>query len=126
MNHLGFMAENKTFLMKPIGHVRCSRLKSKEDYFKKKKGQVFPAQAIITPELADGLGEIETFDHIWLIWVFDRNIDEGFKLTVHPPADPDNARAMFVTRSPYRPNPIGLSCVKVLKHNFIQFTNYFF
>ncbi len=55
------------------------------------------------------------FSHIWLLWLFSENRKTGWQATVRPPRLGGNARlGVFATRSPYRPNPIGLSCVRLL------------
>jgi len=114
-----------SFEMTPVGHVECHDLKKREDHYNKKQGETFKARAIINLELAGALDEIDTFDHIWLIFVFDRNIGEGFKTRVFPRPDPSQERGLFTTRSPYRPNPIGLARVRVLgrENNIIHFEN---
>ncbi len=57
---------------------------------------------------------IEEFSHLWLIWQFSDNIREDFSPTVRPPRlGGDRRMGVFATRSPFRPNPIGLSCVKL-------------
>lgn len=65
------------------------------------------------PEAVRGL---EEFSHIWLLWEFSENIrlDGSWSATVRPPRLGGNERkGVFATRSPFRPNPIGLSCVKL-------------
>ena len=58
---------------------------------------------------------IEGFSHIWLIWKFSETETDSFKPTVRPPRLGGNKRmGVFATRSPFRPNPIGLSSVKLL------------
>lgn len=60
----------------------------------------------------DALRGIEGFSHLWLIWQFSRAIREEWSPTVKPPRLGGNQRmGVFATRSPFRPNPIGLSCV---------------
>lgn len=62
----------------------------------------------------ESLNGIEEFSHLWLIWQFSENIREEFSPTVRPPRLNGNKRkGVFATRSPFRPNPIGLSCVKL-------------
>ena len=62
----------------------------------------------------EALRGIEGFSHLWLIWEFSKNKREGWSPTVRPPRLGGNARmGVFATRSPFRPNPIGLSCVKL-------------
>lgn len=71
---------------------------------------------VFEPEFrnADALRGIEGFSHLWLVWVFDRAVREQWSPTVRPPRLGGNARmGVFATRSPFRPNPIGLSCVKL-------------
>ena len=63
------------------------------------------------PEMLRG---IEGFSHLWLIWSFSKSGDR-WSPTVRPPRLGGNARmGVFATRSPFRPNPIGLSCVRLL------------
>ena len=63
----------------------------------------------------DALRGLEDFSHLWLIWHFSQVKQEGFAPTVRPPRLGGNARmGVFATRSPYRPNPIGLSSVKLI------------
>ena len=60
----------------------------------------------------DALRGIEGFSHLWLIWAFSKAEREGWSPTVRPPRLGGNARmGVFATRSPFRPNAIGLSCV---------------
>ena len=62
----------------------------------------------------DALRGLDGFSHLWLIWAFDQTVREGWSPTVRPPRLGGNARmGVFATRSPFRPNPIGLSCVKL-------------
>ena len=65
----------------------------------------------------DALRGIEGFSHLWLIFHFSEvKAQDGFRPTVRPPRLGGNrAEGVFATRSPYRPNPIGLSCVKLLR-----------
>lgn len=65
----------------------------------------------LRPEMGEGLADIEGFSHLFVIWVFDRS--EGPELTAHPPSD-DRPHGVFATRSPQRPNPIGLTVVELL------------
>lgn len=61
---------------------------------------------------------LEGFSHLWLLWQFDRN-GEKWSPTVRPPRLGGNRRlGVFATRSPFRPNPIGLSCVELEKVDF--------
>ncbi|MBO4217433.1 MAG: tRNA (N6-threonylcarbamoyladenosine(37)-N6)-methyltransferase TrmO [Clostridia bacterium] len=63
---------------------------------------------------ASALRGIEEYSHLWLIWGFSENEGKGWSPTVRPPRLGGNRRVgVFATRSPFRPNPIGLSCVKL-------------
>ena len=63
---------------------------------------------------ADALRGLEGFSHIWLIWVFDKAVRDTWSPTVRPPPQGGkNPMGVFATRSPFRPNPIGLSCVRL-------------
>ena len=62
----------------------------------------------------DALRGLEGFSHVWLVWVFDQAIRKTWSPTVRPPRLGGNQRlGVFATRSPFRPNPIALSCVKL-------------
>src|ERR1700732_2741701 len=65
----------------------------------------------IKAELELGLTDIEGFSHLIVIWAFDRS--QGFELLGTPPSD-DRPHGVFATRSPRRPNPIGLTVVELL------------
>ena len=72
---------------------------------------------VFEPEyrVPEALRGIEAFSHLWLIWEFDRTDRETWSPTVRPPRLGGNQRiGVFATRSPYRPNPIGLSCVRLI------------
>jgi len=62
----------------------------------------------------DAVRGIQDFSHIWLIWEFSKAKRDGWTATVRPPRLGGNERVgVFATRSPFRPNPLGLSCVKL-------------
>ena len=63
---------------------------------------------------ADALRGIEGFSHLWIIWQFSEAVRTGWSPTVRPPRLGGNTRmGVFATRSPFRPNNLGLSCVKL-------------
>ena len=63
----------------------------------------------------DALRGLEDFSHLWIIWQFSEAVREEWSPTVRPPRLGGNTRlGVFATRSPFRPNAIGLSCVKIL------------
>lgn len=62
----------------------------------------------------DAFRGLEDFSHVWLLWEFSENKDKKWSATVRPPKLGGNKRVgVFATRSPFRPNPIGLSCVRL-------------
>ena len=69
--------------------------------------------------VAEALRGLEGFSHIWLIWEFSETARADWSPTVKPPRLGGNRRmGVFATRSPFRPNPIGLSCVRLEKVDF--------
>lgn len=76
------------------------------------------ARIIFEPEYrnADAVRGLDGFSHIWLIWEFSANRRTGWQPTVRPPRLGGNEHmGVFATRSPFRPNPLGLSCVELVK-----------
>ena len=74
------------------------------------------ATIVFEPEYRspDALRGIDGFSHLWLIWEFSETVRESWSPTVRPPRLGGNTRlGVFATRSPFRPNPIGLSCVRL-------------
>lgn len=77
------------------------------------KGKIVFEKEYSAPEAFRGL---EDFSHIWLLWKFSEAEDDKWRPTVRPPLLGGNKRmGVFATRSPFRPNPIGLSCVRLEK-----------
>jgi len=68
----------------------------------------------ILKEFEPGLADIEGFSHLFVLWEFDRSHD--FDLISRPPSD-DKPHGVFATRSPRRPNPIGLTVVELLRRD---------
>lgn len=82
------------------------------------KGEIVFEPEYREPEAVRGL---EGFSHIWLIWCFSESVTDKWSPTVRPPRLGGNVRmGVFATRSPFRPNPIGLSSVELEK---IEFTS---
>jgi len=100
------------FTPQPIGVVSSPYKNTKE--IQKGFGAKHDAEGLlkILPELEAGLADIEGFSHLFVIWEFDRS--EGFELLGTPPID-DRPHGVFATRSPRRPNPIGLTVVQLLR-----------
>jgi tRNA-Thr(GGU) m(6)t(6)A37 methyltransferase TsaA len=97
--------------MRPIGRVSSPYRDTPE--VPKGLGAQHPAEGFleIRADLEAGLTDIEGFSHLIVIWAFDRA--EGFILVGTPPSD-DRPHGVFATRSPRRPNPIGLTVVELL------------
>ena len=102
----------------PIAHIRSDF--SEKFGIPRQSGLVeeLTADVVFTPEFRDpaALRGIDGFSHLWLIWEFSKARREGWSPTVRPPRLGGNQRmGVFATRSPFRPNPIGLSCVRLLE-----------
>jgi tRNA-Thr(GGU) m(6)t(6)A37 methyltransferase TsaA len=101
-----------TFSMQAIGYVGSPYKDARE--VPRGLGTQHRADGIleIKPELELGLTDIEGFSHLFVIWAFDRS--KGFELVGMPPSD-NRPHGVFATRSPKRPNPIGLTVVELLR-----------
>ena len=100
------------FSLKPIGFIQSPYKDSKE--IPKGLGVKHDAEGVLRllPEFEAGLADIEGFSHLFVIWFFDRS--SGFDLTACSPSD-NRSHGVFATRSPRRPNPIGLTVVELLR-----------
>ena len=111
------------YTIHPIAHIRTD--------FTDKFG--IPRQSGLVPELTarivfepeyreqEAVRGLEGFSHIWLIWCFSESVTDKWLPTVRPPRLGGNVRmGVFATRSPFRPNPLGLSSVELEK---IEFTS---
>jgi tRNA (adenine37-N6)-methyltransferase len=103
--------EMTTFAMQPIGFVRSHYQETRE--IPKGLGAKHDTEGVldILPEFTDGLMDIEGFSHIFVIWAFHRS--QGYSLQGGTPID-GRPHGVFATRSPQRPNPIGLTVVELL------------
>ncbi len=105
------MGDTAMLSMQPIGHVRSPFRGTRQ--VPKGLGARHDTEGVleIRPEFEAGLKDIEGFSHLFVIWVFNRS--EGFSLVGTPPSD-DRPHGVFATRSPRRPNAIGLTVVELL------------
>ena len=105
------------FTSRPIGFVN-SPYKSTGD-IPKGLGAKHEADGVlaILPEFEAGLTDIEGFSHLIVIWEFDRA--HGFELLGTPPSD-NRPHGVFATRSPRRPNPIGLTIVELRRREGVE------
>ncbi len=101
-----------TFSMQPIGYVKSPFTKTQD--VPRGLGAKHDTEGVleILPEFETGLTDIEGFSHLILLWVFDRS--GGYELMGTPPSD-NRQHGVFATRSPYRPNPIGLTVLELFR-----------
>jgi tRNA-Thr(GGU) m(6)t(6)A37 methyltransferase TsaA len=97
--------------MQPIGYVRSPYHDTHE--IPKGLGAKHETEGVleINPDFEPGLTDIEGFSHLYVIWAFHHS--EGYSLLGTPPSD-NRPHGVFATRSPRRPNPIGLTVVELL------------
>jgi len=102
------------FQMHAIGFVRSPYTNTSQ--IPKGKGAEHHAEGVldILPEYEQGLMDVEGFSHLYVLWVFDRA--GGTELIAYPPSD-NKPHGVFATRSPQRPNPIGLTVVTLLRRD---------
>ncbi len=100
------------FTSRPIGYVTSPYKNTSE--IPKGLGAKHEADGVlnILPEFEPGLTDIEGFSHLIILWEFDRS--QGFELLGAPPTD-NRPHGVFATRSPRRPNPIGMTTVELLR-----------
>ena len=98
------------FIMHPIGFISSPFADKSQMPIQASLSKTI-GQIEVLPEFAEGLRDIEGFSHIILLYVFHQS--SGYELSVTPFLDTQK-RGLFATRYPARPNPIGLSVVKLL------------
>jgi tRNA-Thr(GGU) m(6)t(6)A37 methyltransferase TsaA len=104
--------------MRPIGYVRSPFSETSE--IPKGPGAEHTALGTLEllPELEPGLQDIEGFSHLFVVWALHRS--EGHELLAQVPLDEGRPHGVFATRSPRRPNPIGLSVVELLRREGLR------
>ena len=104
----------RVYAMRPVGFVRSPYTDTSQ--VPRGFGARHDVEGIleIAPEFEEGLRDVEGFSHLFVIWVFDRS--DRVELLGIPPTD-DRPHGVFATRSPYRPNPIGLTVVRLLRRD---------
>jgi len=98
------------FIMRPIGEIHSPFTDKKQTPIQPTRSQAV-GQVVVYPEFVEGLQDVEGFSHIILLYAFHQS--EGYALRVKPFLD-DQLRGLFATHHPCRPNPIGLSTVRLL------------
>jgi tRNA (adenine37-N6)-methyltransferase len=108
------MNPKSLFTPRPIGFARTPFKETSQ--VPKGLGTKHKADGVleILPEFEAGLKDIEGFSHLFVLWMFDRS--EGFELLGAPPGE-EESHGVFATRSPFRPNPIALTVVELLRRD---------
>ena len=101
---------NFTFQM--IGVIRSEHTEAAQTPIQPAFAEGCPGRAEILPAFAEGLRDVEGFSHLYLLYVFDRAGSASLMLR---PFMQDTERGVFATRAPRRPNPIGLSIVRLVR-----------
>jgi tRNA-Thr(GGU) m(6)t(6)A37 methyltransferase TsaA len=99
----------------PIGHLKTCFT---EKFGAPRQSQMIPdARGVLKllpdPAFAQALHGLETFSHVWVIFVFDRHEEQAWRPLIQPPRVGVPKVGVFASRSPHRPNPIGISAVKL-------------
>jgi len=100
--------------MRPIGYISSSYSETKQVPKGLGTKHTMEGKLEVLPEFAAGLQDVEGYSHLFVIWVFHEA--RGFELVGTPPTD-NVPHGVFSTRSPRRPNPIGLSVVELIKRD---------
>jgi tRNA-Thr(GGU) m(6)t(6)A37 methyltransferase TsaA len=102
---------NASYPMQPIGRIHSPF--TDRSQIPMGPGARHEAEGVLElrPDLEAGLLDIEGFSHLYVLWVFHQA--EGYELVATPPTD-DRPHGVFATRGPYRPNPIGLTVVRLV------------
>ncbi|MDD2980461.1 MAG: tRNA (N6-threonylcarbamoyladenosine(37)-N6)-methyltransferase TrmO [Hespellia sp.] len=112
------MRQDNTLCIKPIGYIRTDfptkfGIPRQGGMIEELKAEIHFEKEYQIPDAFRGM---EEYSHLWLLWGFSANVGAGWSPTVRPPRLGGNERkGVFATRSPFRPNPVGLSCVKLEK-----------
>lgn len=109
---------SEAYTIHPIAHIQSDF--AEKFGIPRQSGLVedLEARVVFTPDcrVAEALRGIEQYSHLWLVWQFSQAAGRPWHPTVRPPRLGGNVRmGVFATRSPFRPNPIGLSCVRLEK-----------
>jgi tRNA-Thr(GGU) m(6)t(6)A37 methyltransferase TsaA len=98
--------------IRPIGVIRTPHTRPEQTPIQPVFAENIPGRAEVLPEYADGLRDLEGFSHIWLLYWLHQS---GPTRLIVRPFLQDVERGVFATRAPVRPNPIGLSLVRLIR-----------
>lgn len=107
---------------KPIGYIQTPFQRPENMPIQPSAAEGTSGKVILYPDFTEGLRDLEGFSHAYLI--YHLHLSKGFSLQVIPFLD-KNPRGLFATRAPKRPNPIGISVVKIerIENNVIHISN---
>jgi tRNA-Thr(GGU) m(6)t(6)A37 methyltransferase TsaA len=110
---------HKDYHFKPIGVIQTPFKELEGMPIQPRSSHRAPGKVILDPEFAPGLKDLEGFSHLILVYIF--HLAEGYQLQVEPFLD-NVERGLFATRAPRRPNPIGISVVRLrsIKNNHLE------
>lgn len=111
------MPDTEVYSIHPIAHIQSDF--AEKFGIPRQSGLVdgLEARVVFTPDyrVAEALRGIEQYSHLWLVWQFSQAAGRPWRPTVRPPRLGGNVRmGVFATRSPCRPNALGLSCVRLV------------
>ena len=108
------MKSHGSLTVEPIGYVHCEKQLKFEAPHQPDSSSSEVNTVVLLPgrQFEIALEDLAGFDRIWLVWWFDKN--KTWRPRAMPPRGPAKRRGVFATRSPHRPNPIGLTCVPLI------------
>lgn len=112
----------KSLVVDPIGYVHCSKQLKFEARHQPDQSSLEVNTIVLLPDkqFEIALEDLAGFERIWLVWWFDKN--KTWRPRAMPPRGPAKRRGVFATRSPHRPNPIGLTCVPLISIDGLTLT----
>lgn len=116
------MKNSASLTVEPIGFVHCTKQLKFEAPHQPDSGSGETNTIVLLPgkQFEIALEDLAGFDRIWLVWWFDKN--KTWRPRAMPPRGPAKRRGVFATRSPHRPNPIGLTCVPLISVDGLTLT----
>lgn len=107
-------APDSTLTLRPIGHIRSGKTVKFQARHQpdEREPEVNYLELVPEADLALATSDLAGFERVWLVWWFHRN--QGWRPKVIPPRGPQKRRGLFATRSPHRPNALGLTPVRLL------------